>query len=403
MPALRASPAELLRYTAAPVLAALTLPIMPLSTLSIAKALIARASVTPDDAGCQELLKGELAPLGFRFETIARNGVTNLWARRGDAAPLVCFAGHTDVVPTGPLDKWDSDPFVPTIRGDKLYGRGAADMKGSLAAFVTGIAAFLARHPDPRGSIALLLTSDEEGPAKDGTVAVIERLVARNEIPDYCIVGEPTSVQRAGDMVKNGRRGSLSAKLTVHGVQGHVAYPDQALNPVHAVAPAIAQLAGTVWDHGNDFFPPTTWQVSNVRAGTGAANVIPGEAEVLFNFRFSTASTPEGLQQRVRQVLQDSGVQFDLAWELGAKPFLTEPGALVDAVTEAVREAEGFMPELSTTGGTSDGRFLAEICPHVVELGPTNATIHKVNEYVPLADLERLPGLYRRVLERLLV
>ena len=375
---------------------------MPLSTLDLAKALIARPSVTPDDAGCQELLKEQLAPLGFRFETIARNGVTNLWARRGDSGPLVCFAGHTDVVPTGPRDKWTSDPFEPTIRDGKLYGRGAADMKGSLAAFVTGIAAFLQQQPDPRGSIALLLTSDEEGPAKDGTVAVIEKLVARNEIPDFCIVGEPTSVQRAGDMVKNGRRGSLSAKLTVHGVQGHVAYPDQAVNAVHAVSPAIAQLAKTVWDHGNDFFPPTTWQVSNIQAGTGATNVIPGEAEVLFNFRFSTASTPDDLQRRVERILKESGVEFDVAWELGAKPFLTASGVLVDAVTDAIRDVEGVTPELSTTGGTSDGRFLAEICPNVIELGPTNATIHKVNEYVPLVDLEQLPHMYRRLLARLL-
>ncbi len=375
---------------------------MPLSTLELAQALIARPSVTPDDAGCQDLLKEQLAPLGFRFETIARNGVTNLWARRGDSGPLVCFAGHTDVVPTGPLDKWTSDPFVPTIRDGKLYGRGAADMKGSLAAFVTGIAAFLAAHPNHKGSISLLLTSDEEGPAKDGTLAVIEKLVARNEIPDYCIVGEPTSVSRVGDMVKNGRRGSLSAKLTVHGVQGHVAYPDQGVNAVHVVSPAIAEMAATVWDHGNDFFPPTTWQVSNFKAGTGATNVIPGEAEVLFNFRFSTASTPEGLQQRVEKILQQKGVECDVKWELGAKPYLTDAGTLVDAVVEAIRQVDGIQPELSTTGGTSDGRFLAEICPHVIELGPTNATIHKVNEYVPLTDLERLPQMYRVVLERLL-
>jgi succinyl-diaminopimelate desuccinylase len=375
---------------------------MPLDTLELAKALVARPSVTPDDAGCQELLKSELAPLGFRFETIARNGVTNLWARRGEDGPLVCFAGHTDVVPTGPREKWDSDPFAPTIRDGKLFGRGAADMKGSLAAFVTGIRGFLATQPQHRGSIALLLTSDEEGPAKDGTAAVIEKLVARNEIPDYCIVGEPTAVGRVGDMVKNGRRGSLSAKLTVHGVQGHVAYPDQAVNAVHVVSPAIAEMAATVWDRGNDFFPPTTWQVSNFRAGTGATNVVPGEAEVLFNFRFSTASTPEGLQQRVGDILKRNGVDARLDWELGAKPYLTDPGPLVDAVVAAIREVEGIAPELSTTGGTSDGRFLAEICPHVIELGPTNATIHKVNEYVPLADLERLPGMYARVLERLL-
>ena len=375
---------------------------MPLSTLELTKALIARPSVTPDDAGCQELLKAQLAPLGFRFETIERNGVTNLWARRGGDGPLVCFAGHTDVVPTGPREKWDSDPFVPTIRNGKLFGRGAADMKGSLAAFVTGIAEFVGAHPDHPGSIALLLTSDEEGPARDGTVAVIEKLVARNEIPDYCIVGEPTAVEQVGDMVKNGRRGSLSAKLTVHGVQGHVAYPDQAVNAVHMVSPAIAEMAAMTWDHGNDFFPPTTWQVSNMRAGTGATNVVPGEAEVLFNFRFSTASTPEGLQQRVQDILRRTGVECEIAWELGAKPYLTDTGRLVDAVRQAIREVEGIDTELSTTGGTSDGRFLAEICPQVIELGPTNATIHKINEYVPLSDLERLPKMYRIVLERLL-
>jgi succinyl-diaminopimelate desuccinylase len=371
-------------------------------TLALTQALIARPSVTPDDAGCQELLAQELAPLGFRLETVARNGVTNLWARRGDSAPLVCLAGHTDVVPTGPREKWDSDPFVPTIRDGRLYGRGAADMKGSLAAFVTAVRELVAAHPDHPGSIALLLTSDEEGPARDGTVAVLEKLVARGEIPDYCIVGEPTSVERAGDMVKNGRRGSLSARLTVHGVQGHVAYPDQALNAVHVVSPAISEMASTVWDRGNDFFPPTTWQISNMRAGTGATNVIPGEAEILFNFRFSTASTPEGLKQRVDDILARSGVRGTLDWELGAKPYLTDAGVLVDAAVAAIREAAGFAPELSTTGGTSDGRFLAEICPNVIELGPTNATIHKVNENVPLADLEILPRLYRGILERLL-
>jgi succinyl-diaminopimelate desuccinylase len=375
---------------------------MPISTLDLAKALIARPSVTPDDADCQELLREQLAPLGFRFETVTRNGVTNLWARRGDAGPLVCLAGHTDVVPTGPREKWDSDPFVPTIRDGRLYGRGAADMKGSLAAFVTAVRDFVAALPNHPGSIAFLLTSDEEGPARDGTVAVIEKLVARGEIPDYCIVGEPTSVERAGDMVKNGRRGSLSAKLTVHGVQGHVAYPDQAVNAVHVVSPAIAEMARTVWDNGNDFFPPTTWQVSNIQAGTGATNVIPGEAEVLFNFRFSTASTPESLRQRVAEILTRNGVSCDVSWELGAKPYLTDAGLLVDAVVEAIGDVAGIAPQLSTTGGTSDGRFLSEICPHVIELGPTNATIHKVNEYVPLADLERLPGMYRAILERLL-
>jgi succinyl-diaminopimelate desuccinylase len=375
---------------------------MPLTTLELTRELIARPSVTPDDAGCQDILMAELAPLGFRFETIRRNGVTNLWARRGDAGRLVCFAGHTDVVPTGPLDKWDSDPFVPTVRDGKLYGRGAADMKASLAAFVTGIAGFVASRPRHKGSIALLLTSDEEGPAKDGTVAVIEKLKERAEIPDFCIVGEPTSVGRVGDMIKNGRRGSLSAKLIVHGVQGHVAYPDMARNAVHVVAPAIAELASTVWDHGNDFFPPTTWQVSNFRAGTGATNVVPGEAEVLFNFRFSTASTPESLRTRVEDILARSGVDFAIDWDYGAKPYLTDRGDLVEAVVKAIRASEGIEPELSTTGGTSDGRFLAEICPQVIELGPTNATIHKVNECVALEEIERLPHLYRTALEQLL-
>jgi len=373
-----------------------------ITTLDLAKALIARPSVTPDDCGCQDLLREHLVPLGFRCETVARNGVTNLWARRGDSGPLVCLAGHTDVVPTGPREKWDSDPFAPTIRDGKLYGRGAADMKGSLAAFVTAVRDYVGAHPDHPGSIAFLLTSDEEGPARDGTVAVIEKLVARGEIPHYCIVGEPTSVERAGDMVKNGRRGSLSAKLTVHGVQGHVAYPDQALNAVHVVSPAIAEMAKTVWDNGNDFFPPTTWQVSNLKAGTGATNVIPGEAEVLFNFRFSTASTPQSLRDRVDEILARGGVRCALDWELGAKPYLTDAGALVDAVIEAIGAVSGIAPQLSTTGGTSDGRFLSEICPQVIELGPTNATIHKVNEYVPLADLEMLPQMYRAILERLL-
>lgn len=375
---------------------------MSITTLDLAKALIARPSVTPDDCGCQDLLREHLVPLGFRCETVARNGVTNLWARRGDSGPLVCLAGHTDVVPTGPREKWDSDPFAPTIRDGKLYGRGAADMKGSLAAFVTAVRDYVGAHPDHPGSIAFLLTSDEEGPARDGTVAVIEKLVARGEIPHYCIVGEPTSVERAGDMVKNGRRGSLSAKLTVHGVQGHVAYPDQALNAVHVVSPAIAEMAKTVWDNGNDFFPPTTWQVSNLKAGTGATNVIPGEAEVLFNFRFSTASTPQSLRDRVDEILARGGVRCALDWELGAKPYLTDAGALVDAVIEAIGAVSGIAPQLSTTGGTSDGRFLSEICPQVIELGPTNATIHKVNEYVPLADLEMLPQMYRAILERLL-
>jgi succinyl-diaminopimelate desuccinylase len=371
-------------------------------THALARDLISRRSVTPDDGGCQALMMSRLAPLGFTFETIASGGVTNLWARRGTARPLVCLAGHTDVVPTGPLDRWHSDPFVPTERDGKLYGRGAADMKSSLAAFVTAIEAFVAAHPRHPGSIALLITSDEEGVATDGTVKVVERLKARGETLDYCIVGEPTSVERVGDTIKNGRRGSLGARLVVKGLQGHVAYPHLARNPVHLFAPALAELAATEWDRGNEYFPPTTWQVSNIHAGTGATNVVPGELEVLFNFRFSTECTAEGLQRRVAAVLDRHGLEYEIEWSLSGQPFLTPRGALVEAMIAAIREETGLTPDVSTTGGTSDGRFIAAICPQVVEFGPVNASIHKLNEHIEIEALDALHRVYRRALERLL-
>ncbi|MDQ5882031.1 MAG: succinyl-diaminopimelate desuccinylase [Pseudomonadota bacterium] len=371
-------------------------------TLGLTEQLISRRSVTPEDGGCMPLIADRLAALGFSLEYINRNGVTNLWARRGTAAPLLCFAGHTDVVPTGPLDQWSSDPFTPTLRDGMLYGRGSADMKGSLAAFVTATEAFVSAHPKHNGSIAFLLTSDEEGDATDGTVAVTEALTARAEAIDFCVVGEPTAVEKLGDTVKNGRRGSLSAKLTVKGIQGHIAYPHLARNPIHSAAPAIAELAAAVWDEGNAHFPPTTWQISNINGGTGATNVIPGTVEIRFNFRFSTASTPEGLQQRLEETLQRHGVDYDIAWTLGARPFLTAEGALVDAARAAIRDELGIETELSTTGGTSDGRFIAQICPQVIEIGPVNATIHKIDECVEAAALPRLSGIYRRILEQLL-
>jgi succinyl-diaminopimelate desuccinylase len=372
-------------------------------TLALAQELIALRSLTPDDAGCQDRLMARLAPLGFTAETIIANGVTNLWARRGNGRPLVCFAGHTDVVPTGPLAQWDSDPFVPGLRGGFLYGRGAADMKGSIAAFITAIESFLASHADAPGSIALLITSDEEGPSVDGTVKVVERLAARGERLDYCVVGEPSSVEQLGDMIKNGRRGTLSGTLTVKGIQGHIAYPHLARNPIHEVAPALAELAATTWDDGNEYFPPTTWQCSNVHAGTGATNVIPGTLEVMFNFRYSTASTRESLAARLEAVLRRHELDYDLAWTGWGKPFLTPRGTLVEVASSAIRAVTGRIPEISCTGGTSDGRFIADICAEIVELGPVNATIHKLNERVLVADLEPLAAIYRGILERLLV
>lgn len=371
-------------------------------TLELARALIARRSVTPDDAGCQSLLGERLKRLGFALERLESNGVTNLWARRGTGAPVVCFAGHTDVVPTGPLGQWQSDPFVPTERDGRLYGRGAADMKTSIAAFVTAIEGFLARDPATRGSIALLITSDEEGVATDGTVKVVDRLEARGERIDYCIVGEPTCVDRLGDTVKNGRRGSLGGRLIVKGLQGHVAYPQLARNPVHLFAPALAELTTVEWDRGDEYFPPTTLQVSNIHAGTGASNVIPGELEVLFNFRFSAASTADGLAARVRAILDRHRLDYALEWSLSGNPFLTPRGKLVDTMVTAIREVTGVEAEISTTGGTSDGRFIARICPQIVEFGPVNMSIHKLNEHVALDAVEPLRAVYQRVLEKLL-
>ena len=376
--------------------------------LQFAEALIARRSVTPDDAGCQDLLKARLTPLGFECETLIWGPedfrVTNLLAMRRGArpGPTLAFAGHTDVVPTGPLAQWTSDPFVPSHRGGLLYGRGAADMKSSIAAMTVAVEAFVSARPDHTGAIALLITSDEEGPSVDGTLRLVELLKARGEAIDMCIVGEPTSVDRLGDMIKNGRRGTLSAKLRVIGVQGHVAYPQLARNPIHQFAPALAELAATTWDSGNDHFPPTTFQISNFRAGTGVGNVIPGEAAVDFNFRFSTESTAEGLKARVQALLERHGLEFELVWTLGGQPFLTAPGTLTEAVSAAIEAECGHRPVLSTTGGTSDGRFIATICPQVIELGPRNASIHKIDEHVEAADIDRLSHIYRRVLERLL-
>lgn len=372
-------------------------------TLALARELVARPSVTPEDAGCQALIASRLAPLGFRAETIVSKEVTNLWARRGHAAPLVCFAGHTDVVPTGPREAWSSDPFDPVERDGFLYGRGSADMKGSLAAFVTAIEGFVAAHPAAGGSIALLVTSDEEGPHNtDGTVKVVEALRARGETIDCCIVGEPTSVNRLGDTIKNGRRGTLSGVMTVRGVQGHIAYPHLARNPIHQVAPAIAELAATRWDDGNAYFPPTSFQCSNLHAGTGAMNVIPGTLELAFNWRYSTESTRESLIARLEAVLDRHGLDRSIRWLPDGKPFLTPNGRLVEVASEAVRAATGHAPELSCTGGTSDGRFIATICRELVELGPVNATIHQVDERVAIDDLETLSRIYRSILERLL-
>jgi succinyl-diaminopimelate desuccinylase len=371
-------------------------------TLHLASELIARPSVTPSDGGCLELVAARLAPLGFRIERMDRNGVSNLWARRGESGPLLCFAGHTDVVPPGPLDQWHSDPFLPTLRESQLYGRGAADMKSSVAAFVTAAEAYLAGGARPAGSIALLLTSDEEGDATDGTVRVVEALAARGEAIDWCVVGEPTCVAKLGDTIKNGRRGSLSGRLVVRGQQGHIAYPHLARNPVHLFAPALAELGTIEWDAGDTFFPPTTWQISNLHAGTGASNVIPGTLEVLFNFRFNPMSGADSLQRRVHQVLDRHGLDYRIDWTLSARPYFTRPGRLVSAATQAVGEVCGIAPELSTSGGTSDGRFIADICPEVIELGPVNATIHKIDECIAVADLEPLSRIYRGIMKALL-
>jgi len=371
-------------------------------TVALARRLIARPSLTPDDAGCMEIVAGWLAPLGFTCEFIHRNGVTNLWARRGAARPLFVFAGHTDVVPTGPLDQWTSPPFAPEIRDGMLYGRGAADMKSSLAAMLTATGAFVSARPDHPGSLAFLLTSDEEGDAVDGTVAVVEALKARGETLDFCVIGEPTSVDTVGDMIKNGRRGSLSGRLTVKGIQCHIAYPHLGRNPIHEAAPALAELGDTEWDQGNEYFPPTTWQISNIHGGTGATNVVPGSVEIKFNFRFSTASSVDSLQQRLTAILDRHGLDYDLSWTLGARPFLTGRGPLADAASGAIREICGIETELSTTGGTSDGRFIAEICDQLLEIGPVNATSHKIDECVDSMALPRLSAIYTRILERML-
>ena len=379
-----------------------------MNALRLTEALIARASVTPEDGGCQALLSERLERAGFVCETLVSGPqdfrVTNLWAcrRGGRPGPTLAFAGHTDVVPTGPLAQWHSDPFVPTHREGRLYGRGAADMKTSIAAMVVAVEEFIAARPAHAGAIGFLLTSDEEGPSVDGTVRLVELLRARGESLDACIVGEPTSVERLGDTIKNGRRGTLSGRLTVKGVQGHIAYPHLARNPIHDIAPALAELVATRWDEGNAFFPPTRWQASNIHAGTGAGNVIPGELELQFNFRFSNESSAGQLKARVHEVLDRHGVDYQLAWTLGGETFLTAPGSLSQALSSAIEAETGVTPQLSTTGGTSDGRFIATICPQVVEFGPLNASIHKIDEHVEVADIERLKNIYRRTLELLL-
>jgi succinyl-diaminopimelate desuccinylase len=371
-------------------------------TLALAKDLIARASVTPEDAGCQDAMIRRLEAIGFRAERLRFGEVDNFWARRGEQGPLLAFAGHTDVVPTGPRERWQSDPFTPTERDGMLYGRGAADMKGSLAAMVTACERFVAAHPDHRGSIAFLVTSDEEGPSVDGTVKVVEHLEGRGEKIDWCLVGEPSSNQALGDVIKNGRRGSLGGKLRVLGKQGHVAYPHLADNPVHRVTPALAELCAIEWDQGNEHFPPTSFQISNIHAGTGADNVIPGDVEVWFNLRFSTEQTEAGIRARVEALLDRHGLRYELQWRLSGHPFLTPVGELVEAVRASIREVCGLDTQLSTSGGTSDGRFIAPTGAQVVELGPLNATIHQVNECVACADLDRLSAIYEGMLTRLL-
>ena len=375
---------------------------MTSSTVQLACDLIARTSVTPADGGCQKLLGDRLAALGFELELMPFGEVENLWARRGKTAPCFVFAGHTDVVPTGPLEHWEEPPFAPVIRDGMLLGRGAADMKGSLAAMVTACERFIGAHPDHTGSIAFLLTSDEEGPSINGTVKVVEALVARAENMDYAIVGEPTSVEVCGDMVKNGRRGSINGRLTVRGLQGHVAYPHKARNPIHEAMTALSELANTVWDEGSEHFPPTSFQISNINSGTGAENVIPGELHTIFNFRFSTAQTADGLRAQVAAVLDAHGLDYEITWKLSGNPFLTPAGNLVEAVRESISEITGVDTELSTTGGTSDARFIAPTGTQVVELGPVNATIHQVNERISCADLDTLSLYYERILHKLL-
>jgi len=372
------------------------------ATLELAQSLIGRASVTPDDAGCQPLIAQRLQAIGFSIESLRYGEVDNLWARRGNAPPLFVFAGHTDVVPPGPPAGWETDPFTPSVRDGCLYGRGAADMKGSIAAMVTACERFTGTHAGHRGSIAFLLTSDEEGPAEDGTVRVIEHLLARNERIDWCLVGEPSSRWSTGDVIKNGRRGSLNGILHVRGQQGHVAYPQLADNPVHRAAPALAELVALEWDTGNAHFPPTTFQISNINAGTGAENVIPGDLRILFNLRFSPESTPDGIRARVHELLDRHGLDYRVDWKISGMPFITPAGELVDAARTAIHDVTGMETELSTSGGTSDGRFIAPTGAQVVEVGPVNATIHKTNECVNQAELDTLSRIYERILALLL-
>ncbi|MFD2368271.1 succinyl-diaminopimelate desuccinylase [Pseudoduganella sp. GCM10020061] len=374
----------------------------PSRTLALTEELISLSSITPDDGGCQRRIIELLEPLGFTCETVVSNGVTNLWARKGTHAPVLVFAGHTDVVPTGPAAKWTSDPFKPEIREGKLYGRGASDMKTSLAAMVVAVEEFIEANPGHKGSIAFLVTSDEEGDAVDGTAVVVEQLKEREESLDYCIVGEPTSAHILGDTIKNGRRGSLSGHLVIKGIQGHIAYPQLARNPIHQAAPALAELAAEHWDEGNEYYAPTSFQISNIKAGTGANNVIPGELCIDFNFRFSTASTADGLEARVHAILDHHNLEYDLQWTLSGRPFLTPKGTLSDAVCQAICDETGVHTELSTTGGTSDGRFIAEICPQVIEFGPPNASIHKIDEHIEVRFIDPLKNIYRRTLEKLL-
>jgi len=377
-------------------------PIAASPVLELTSTLIRKPSVSPEDQGCLDVISERLEHAGFRNERLRFGPVENLWARHGDSAPVLCFAGHTDVVPTGPREEWQTDPFEPIVKDGMLYGRGAADMKSGLAAMTIAAERFIARHPNHRGSLAFLLTSDEEGPSVDGTRRVVEVLESRREKIDWCLVGEPTSGEKLGDVIKIGRRGSLSGKLTVHGIQGHVAYPHLADNPVHAVAPALAELAARVWDKGNQYFQPTTFQVSNISAGTGAPNVVPGELKARFNIRFSTEQTVEKLQRTISEILDRHSVNYTLEWFVSGLPFFTNPGTLSDAVVRAVNELGRVTPELSTTGGTSDGRFIAPTGAQVVELGVTNATIHKVNECVRITDIDALATMYERVMELLL-
>jgi succinyl-diaminopimelate desuccinylase len=371
------------------------------ATLELTKDLISRDSVTPEDKGCQQLLAARLSAIGFEIEHLRFGDTDNLWARRGQSGRLFAFAGHTDVVPTGPIEKWSSDPFKPEIRDGMLYGRGAADMKGSIAAFVTACERFVSENPEHDGSIAFLITSDEEGPATGGTVKVIETLEARNEKIDWCLVGEPSSTSKVGDIVKNGRRGSLNGRLTIKGKQGHIAYPHLANNPIHLAVPALTELCSIEWDQGNEDFPPTSFQISNINAGTGVTNIIPGTTDVIFNFRYSTEVTHEELQSGVETILEKHGLDYDLKWELSGKPFRTASGALVEAVKTAIKSTTGYNTELSTSGGTSDGRFIAPTGAQVVELGPINDTIHQINECVAVADLDTLSDIYEKVLSHL--